>query len=157
LPRRWIAKEARMDDIVGRLTRVMPDTDKDRYDLAYARGRAQARSSLIAGGLAIGLAAGAALMFLLDPRLGRGRRIDLRQRIGGAMNGLRRTLAGRRDHIGNRALGAATELGLPGTPPSNAERRALEATPKLRTAPRSSVAGRTQPEREPVPTGGTAR
>ena len=126
-----------MDDIVGRLTRVMPDTDKDRYDLAYARGRAQARSSLIAGGLAIGLAAGAALMFLLDPRLGRGRRIDLRQRIGGAMNGLRRTLAG--------------------TPPSNAERRALEATPTLRTAPRSSVAGRTQPEREPVPTGGADR
>lgn len=146
-----------MDDIVGRLTREWPDTDKDRYDLAYARGRAQARSSLIGGGLAIGLAAGAALMFLLDPRLGRGRRIDIRQRLGGAMNGLRRTLAVRREDIGNRALGAATELGLPGTPPSNAERRALEATPALWTAPRSSVAGRTRAEREPVPTGGTDR
>lgn len=146
-----------MDDIVGRLMRELPDTDKDRYDLAYQRGRAQARSSLVAGGLAVGLAAGAALMFLLDPRLGRGRRIDIRQRLGGAANGLRRTIAARRTDIGNRAFGAATELGLPGTPPSNADRRALEATPTLRTAPRSSVAGRTGAEREPVTAGGTDR
>jgi hypothetical protein len=146
-----------MDDIVGRLMRELPDTDKDRYDLAYQRGRAQARSSLIAGGLAVGLATGAALMFLLDPRLGRGRRIDLRQRLGGAANGLRRTIAARRTDIGNRALGAATELGLPGTPSSNADRRALEATPTLRTAPRSSVAGRTPAEPEPVTAGGTDR
>jgi hypothetical protein len=140
-----------MDDIIGRLMRELPDTDKDRYDIAYERGRAQARSSLAAGGLAVGLAAGAALMFLFDPRLGRGRRIELRQRLTGAMNGLRRTLAARREDIGNRALGAATELGLPGTPPSNEERRAMEDTPSLRTAPRSSVAGRraagpTEPE-----------
>ena len=149
-----------MDDIVGRLMRELPDTDKDRYDMAYARGRAQARSSLAAGGLAVGLAAGAALMFLLDPRLGRGRRIELRQRLNGAMNGLRRTLAARREDIGNRALGAATELGLPGTPPSNEERRAMEAMPSLRTAPRSSVAGRTTPtpnEPEPVVAGITDR
>ena len=145
-----------MNDIVGKLMRELPDTDKDRYDLAYQRGRAQARSSLIAGGLAVGLAAGAALMFLLDPRLGRGRRIDLRQRLGGAANGLRRTIAARREDIGNRALGAATELGLPGTPQSNAERRSLEA-PTPRTAPRSSVAGRTSAEREPVTAGGADR
>jgi hypothetical protein len=145
-----------MEDIVSRLMRELPDTDKDRYDIAYERGRAQARSSLLAGGLAVGLAAGAALMFLLDPRLGRGRRIDLRQRLSGAMNGLRRTLAARREDIGNRALGAATELGLPGTPQSNEERRAMDAAPSLRTAPRSSVAGRTSPlstEPEPEPIG----
>ena len=145
-----------MDDIVGRLMRELPDTDKDRYDIAYERGRAQARSSLAAGGLAVGLAAGAALMFLLDPRLGRGRRIELRQRLNGALNGLRRTLAARRADIGNRALGAATELGLPGTPQSNEERRAMEAMPSLRTAPRNSVAGRTSPtptEPEPVAVG----
>lgn len=149
-----------MDDIVGRLMRELPDTDKDRYDIAYERGRAQARSSLAAGGLAVGLAAGATLMFLLDPRLGRGRRIELRQRLSGAMNGLRRTLAARREDLGNRALGAATELGLPGTPPSNEERRAMEAMPSLRTAPRSSVAGRTgptSPEPEPVAAGTTER
>lgn len=146
-----------MDDIVGRLMRELPDTDKDRYNIAYERGRAQARSSLLAGGLALGLAAGAALMFLLDPHLGRGRRIDLRQRLSGAMNGMRRTFAARRDDIGNRALGAATELGLPGTPQSNEERRALDAVPSLRTAPRSSVAGRMSPvstEPEPVAAGG---
>ena len=132
-----------MDDIISRLMRELPDTDKDRYDIAYERGRAQARSSLAAGGLVVGLAAGAALMFLLDPRLGRGRRIEFRQRLNGAVNGLRRTLAARRDDLGNRALGAATELGLPGTPPSNEERRAADAVAALRTAPRSSVAGRT--------------
>jgi hypothetical protein len=145
-----------MDDIISRLMRELPDTDKDRYDIAYERGRAQARSSLAAGGLAVGLAAGAALMFLLDPRLGRGRRIELRQRLGGAMNGLRRTLAARQTDLGNRALGAATQLGLPGTPPSNEERRAADAMASLRTAPRSSVAGRSMPvaaESEPVAVG----
>jgi hypothetical protein len=144
-----------MDDIISRLMRELPDTDKDRYDIAYERGRAQARSSLAAGGLAVGLAAGAALMFLFDPRLGRGRRIELRQRLGGAMNGLRRTLAARQTDLGNRALGAATQLGLPGTPPSNEERRAADAMASLRTAPRSSVAGRSMvaAESEPVAVG----
>jgi hypothetical protein len=144
-----------MDDIISRLMRELPDTDKDRYDIAYERGRAQARSSLAAGGLAVGLAAGALLMFLLDPRLGRGRRIELRQRLGGAMNGLRRTLAARQTDLGNRALGAATQLGLPGTPPSNDERRAADAMASLRTAPRSSVAGRSMvaAESEPVAVG----
>ena len=145
-----------MDDIISRLMRELPDTDKDRYDIAYERGRAQARSSLAAGGLAVGLAAGAAVMFLFDPRLGRGRRIELRQRLNGAMNGLRRTLAARRGDIGNRALGAASELGLPGTPPSNQERRAADALAALRTTPRSSVAGRTTTiatEPEPVAAG----
>ena len=149
-----------MDDIITRLMRELPDTDKDRYDLAYERGRAQARSTLAAGGLAVGLAAGAALMFLLDPRLGRARRIELGQRLSGATNGLRRTLAARRKDLGNRAVGAATELGLPGTPPSNEERRAADALASLRTAPRSSVAGRTTPiavEAEPVAAGSSDR
>ncbi|HEU5202910.1 MAG TPA: hypothetical protein VFU17_01300 [Candidatus Limnocylindrales bacterium] len=140
-----------MDDIISRLMRELPDTDKDRYDIAYERGRAQARTSLAAGGLAIGLAAGAAVMFLFDPRLGRGRRIELRQRLNGALNGLRRTLAARREDIGNRAMGAATELGLPGTPPSNQERRAADDVAALRTVPRSSVAGRTTMATEPEP------
>ena len=145
-----------MDDIVGKLLRELPDTDKDRYDIAYERGRAQVRSSLAGGGLAVGLAAGAALMFLLDPHLGRSRRIELRQRLSGAINGLRRTLAARREDLGNRALGAATELGLPGTPPSNEDQRALEEVQAIRTAPRSSVAGRTAPVPEPEPIGAGA-
>ena len=147
-----------MDDIVGRLLRELPDTDKDRYDIAFARGRAQARSSLLFSGLAIGLAVGSAAMFLFDPKLGRGRRIDLGQRMAGALNQLRQTVAAQREHLANRAVGTATELGLPGTPASNAERRAAEAdvTTSWRTPPRSAVAPRVsaQPsDREPVAAG----
>jgi hypothetical protein len=60
----------------------------------------------------------------------------------------------------NRALGAATELGLPGTPPSYVELReagpaASEALPRhaVRTPPRSAVASvaRRDDDRERVP------
>ena len=112
-----------MDDLVTRLVRELPDTAKDRYDVAFERGRAQARSSLLFTGLGLGFAAGAAAMYLLDPRLGRGRRADLGQRVNGLLNDLNRTAEGRGKDLRNRAVGAATELGLPGTPPSNAERR----------------------------------
>jgi len=54
-----------MEDIVGRLLRELPDTDKDRYDIAFARGRAQARSSLVFSGLAIEAIFIAALSILL--------------------------------------------------------------------------------------------
>ena len=46
-----------MNDVVVRLLRELPDTDKDRYDIAFERGRAQARSSLLFGGMTIGLVA----------------------------------------------------------------------------------------------------
>jgi hypothetical protein len=146
-----------MDDIVGRLLRELPDTDKDRYDIAFARGRAQARSSLLFSGLAVGLAVGSAAMFLLDPQLGRSRRVDLRERIAGAVNQLRATLAARRERTGAGAVGAATEPALQGTPPSDAEQRAAEATSHWRTPPRSAVAPRmaetSGTDREPVVAG----
>ena len=66
-----------MNDVVFRLLRELPDTDKDRYDVAYERGRAQARSSLLFGGMTIGLVAGALGLFLLDPVAGSGRRAQL--------------------------------------------------------------------------------
>ena len=69
-----------MDDVVFRLLRELPDTDKDRYDIAYERGRAQVRSSLLFGGMALGLVAGGLGMFLLDPVVGAGRRAQLAQR-----------------------------------------------------------------------------
>jgi hypothetical protein len=135
-----------MEDIVGRLLRELPDTDKDRYDIAFARGRAQARSSLVFSGLAAGLALGSAAMFLLDPQLGRGRRLDLRQRIADAADQLRRTLAARR-------TGHAHEP----TPEIDAEPHAVEATTPWRTPPRSAVAPRmattSGTRREPVPAG----
>jgi hypothetical protein len=138
-----------MDDVVFRLLRELPDTDKDRYDIAYGRGRAQARSSLLFGGMAIGLIAGALGTFLLDPVVGGGRRAQAIQRARAVVNDLQRTISARGRDLRNRTLGAATELGLPGTPQSNVERREAAATasaasaasrPEVRTPPRSAVA-----------------
>ena len=105
-----------MDDLVGRIARELPDTDRSRYDIAYERGRAQARSTLLFGGMALGTAVGAAAMFLLDPTHGRGRRIELGQRLGALGRDVSRTVTGRTTDLRNRAMGAASELGLPGTP-----------------------------------------
>jgi hypothetical protein len=69
-----------MKDLVARVQRELPDTDKNRYDVAYERGRAQARSSLLFGGLLLGSAVGAGLMWLLDPTRGAERRADLATR-----------------------------------------------------------------------------
>ena len=137
-----------MDDVVHRLLRELPDTKKDRYDIAYERGRAQARSALLFGGMAIGLVSGALGMFLLDPVNGSGRRAELAQRVRARFDDLRQTLQSRSQDLRNRVVGTATELGLPGTPPSNAERReaavvasaSSPSRPGLRTAPRSAAA-----------------
>ena len=136
-----------MNDVVVRLLRELPDTDKDRYDIAFERGRAQARSSLLFGGMTLGLVAGALGLFLLDPLVGGGRRTQLAQRAKAVLNDLQRTIDGRSRDFRNRALGAATEHGLPGTPQSNVERREAAAAttadlPKyeVRTPPRSAAA-----------------
>ena len=81
-----------MNDVVFRLLRELPDTDKDRYDIAYERGRAQARSSLLFGGMTIGLVAGALGLFLLDPVVGSGRRAQLAERAKALLNDLQRTI-----------------------------------------------------------------
>jgi hypothetical protein len=86
-----------MKDLVARVQRELPDTDHDRYDIAYERGRAQARSSLLLGGLAIGSAIGAGLMWLFDPSRGSGRRAQLASRAEGIKNDLARTAGGRAD------------------------------------------------------------
>ena len=56
-----------MNDLLARILRELPDTDRSRYDIAYERGRAQARTQLLAGGLVVGAIAGATAMFFLDP------------------------------------------------------------------------------------------
>jgi len=135
-----------MEDIVGRLLRELPDTDKDRYDIAFARGRAQARSSLVFSGLAVGLAVGSAAMFLLDPKSGRGRRLDLRQRIADAVDQLRRTVAARDSSLAHEPAA-----------PIDTQPPAVEATTPWRTPPRSAVAPRmattSGTDREPVAAG----
>lgn len=124
-----------MDDLVSRLARELPDTDKNRYDIAFRRGRAQARSSLLFGGLAIGAAIGSFATLLLDPAEGRSRRAALGQRLSALRNDIRQTVEVRATDLRNRTVGAATELGLPGTPPSNEEAR-----PAPSLAPRSAGA-----------------
>jgi hypothetical protein len=100
-----------MTDLINRIQRELPDTDKDRYDIAYERGQTQARSGLLFGGLAFGALVGAALMYLFDPNRGAGRRAELASRATGLRNDLARTAGGRVEDLQNRAVGAAIEAG----------------------------------------------
>jgi hypothetical protein len=101
-----------MKDVIARLQRELPDTDRDRYDVAYERGRAQARSGLLAGGLALGSAVGAGLMWLLDPVHGAGRRAELTSRVTGLKNQVAKTAGGKAEDLQNRANGFAIERGI---------------------------------------------
>jgi len=101
-----------MNDVLSRIQRELPDTDRDRYDVAYDRGRSQARSGLLLGGLAFGALVGAAAMFLFDPNRGDGRRAQLASRATGIKNDLARTASGRVEDLQNRAKGAAIETGI---------------------------------------------
>jgi hypothetical protein len=103
-----------MGNLISRIQRELPDTDKDRYDAAYERGRAQARSGRLVGGLALGAIVGAGLMFLFDPNRGAGRRAELASRTTGLRNDLARTAGGRVEDVQNRAKGAAIEAGIAG-------------------------------------------
>src|SRR5438309_11522566 len=99
-------------NVLSRLQRELPDTDKDRYDIAYEQGAHQARSGLLFGGVLVGALAGAAAMFLLDPARGAGRRAGLASLAVGLRNDLARTAAGKSEDLQNRARGAAAEHGV---------------------------------------------
>jgi gas vesicle protein len=101
-----------MNDLVNKIQRELPDTDKDRYDTAYERGRAQARSGLLLGGLVFGTVVGAAATFLFDPNRGDGRRAQLASRMNGVKNDLTRVASGKVADLQNRAKGAAIETGV---------------------------------------------
>jgi hypothetical protein len=104
-----------MTDLVARVTRELPDTDKDRYDIAYQRGRAQARSSLLFGGLVVGLAGGALGMLLLDPERGAARRAELRRRLDEMRDKAKARAAAAAEAAAERR--SRGEAG-PGSPPS---------------------------------------
>ena len=100
-----------MKDLVARVQRELPDTDRTRYDIAYERGRAQARSGLLVGGLAVGSALGAGLMWLLDPIRGSDRRAQLTARVSGLTSALSRTATAAVGDIQSRVQGAPAERG----------------------------------------------
>lgn len=77
--------------LMARLERELPDTDRDRYDRAYARGWMRARTVYLAIGIVVGVAAGLGVALLLEPRRGRERREALRRRA----SGLRRQVSDR--------------------------------------------------------------
>ena len=131
-----------MNDVVVRLLRELPDTDKDRYDIAFERGRAQARSSLLFGGMTIGLVAGALGLFLLDPVVGSARRAELAKRAKAVLNDLQRTIDRGRSRA--RKVGWPDAAGAPTTAPPKYE---------VRIPPRSaaaSVARRTDATSDPT-------
>jgi hypothetical protein len=105
-----------MKDVIAEVQRQLPGTDKDRYDIAYERGKSQARSALTTVGLALGVVAGTALMFFFDPVMGKRRRALLRDKAVAISNDISRTAEDRADDMGNRAKGFAAEHDLPGSP-----------------------------------------
>src|SRR4051812_49814141 len=98
-------------NFLARLQRELPDTDKDRYDIAYEQGQTQARSGLLFGGMLAGALAGVTAMFLFDPARGAGRRAQLASRVTGLRNNLARTAGGRAGGPPNPARGAAVAGG----------------------------------------------
>jgi gas vesicle protein len=93
---------------VTRLERELPDTDKDRYDRAYERGRVQARTIYVAGGLAVGIGAGIAAAMLLDPKRGQERRAQ----IARFKDQVSRQVADRSRELTTRAKAVAAERGI---------------------------------------------
>ena len=106
-----------MKDIAAEVQRNLPGTDKDRYDIAYARGKTQARSALATTGLALGLAVGTALMFFFDPVMGPARRAQLRQRAMGMSKEISGAAESKVEDTPNRAKDLAEEHDMPGTEP----------------------------------------
>jgi hypothetical protein len=60
--------------VIMRLERELPDTDKDRYDRAFERGRVRTRTIYLGVGAAVGIGAGIVAAELLDPQRGKARR-----------------------------------------------------------------------------------
>ncbi|HEY0443850.1 MAG TPA: hypothetical protein VGC90_06495, partial [Candidatus Limnocylindrales bacterium] len=106
-----------MKSLFSRVQRELPDTDKDRYDIAYERGRAQSRSSLLFGGLALGALSGLIGMFILDPARGARRRADIAARVGGLRGQVAsatRTASQKATDLAGKAKDTAADRGMSG-------------------------------------------
>ena len=99
---------------VTRLERELPDTDKNRYDRAYERGRVQTRTIYVVGGLAIGIGAGIAAAVLMDPKRGPERRAQIvrfKDRVARQASERSRQLASQA-----KSMAAERGIGQPATP-----------------------------------------
>lgn len=70
-----------IEGVIARLQRELPDTDRDRYDRAFQRGRARTRSSFLGIGAVLGILGGIAGVLLLDPTRGPARRRQLAAKV----------------------------------------------------------------------------
>jgi hypothetical protein len=114
-----------MKRFFSRVQRELPDTDKDRYDIAYERGRAQSRSGLLFGGLVLGAISGLIGMFVLDPVRGAQRRAAIAARtgsLGGRVTALARTVSDKAKDLPGKAKDAAAERGISKPAEATAER-----------------------------------
>ena len=102
----------RIGKIVETLERDLPTTDKGRYDRAYSRGWARARTGFVIVGAAAGIAAGIAGAFLLDPNNGPRRREALRSKVRSTTEGVTGQLSRTATMATERARGLAVERGL---------------------------------------------
>jgi hypothetical protein len=98
--------------IIARLERELPDTDSDRYDRAYRRGRVQARSIYLGLGLAAGIAAGVVAALLLDPKHGKERRDQITRRTGSLTQSISTQVGDRAKVVTERVRGVAAERGI---------------------------------------------
>jgi gas vesicle protein len=102
----------RISQLVENLERELPTTDKGRYDRAYSRGWARARTSFIVVGAATGIAAGIVGALLLDPRNGARRRAALRTRVQSTTQGVGATVSRTASMASDKARAIAVDRGL---------------------------------------------
>lgn len=102
----------RINHLVAGLERDLPSTDKGRYDRAYGRGWARARTTFVVVGVATGIATGIAGAWLLDPKQGERRREALKSRVRSAAAGVSGQVSRAASLMSERARGLAIERDL---------------------------------------------
>ena len=102
----------RISTLVTNLERELPNTDKDRYDRAFGRGFARARTSFVIVGAATGIAAGIAGAYLFDPQRGPHRRNALRTKLRRTTDDVTSQVRRTATMTADRARGFAYERGL---------------------------------------------
>jgi hypothetical protein len=116
---RAAARTSGLGAVIARLERELPDTDTDRYERAYARGRVQARTKFLVVGVAAGVMTGIVAAILYDPRRGKARREAIARKLRSLAGGLSARAAGKTRLAGDRARGLAVERGLVDAAPAD--------------------------------------